>query len=400
MSTELIMPALSPTMEVGKLARWLVAEGDAVKAGDLLAEIETDKATMEVEAVDDGTLARIVVPEGTEGVAVGAVIALMGALGAAPATPLAAAVSKAVSPVPPIVEKPVARAGKTSPLARRIAIARDIDLDRLNGSGPGGKIVKMDLGLPDIAPARIAPPTVAPAMAYGPPPGIPHEVIELSGMRRTIARRLAEAKRTVPHFYLTVDCSLDELLALRGELNAGPANGDVKLSVNDFLIKALALALVMVPDANVQFAEDRMYRFGRADIAMAVAVEGGLLTPVIVDAAEKRLSTIARETKVLVALARDGKLKPEQYQGGTASISNLGMFGVKTIVPVINSPQGMILGIGAGEKRPCVIDDQLAIATMMSATGSFDHRAIDGAVGAEFMRAFKQLVENPLGILV
>lgn len=400
MPTELIMPALSPTMEVAKLARWLVAEGDTVKSGDLLAEIETDKATMEVEAVDDGTLARIVVAEGTEGVAVGAVIALMAGVDDAAVVPLADTVPRAASPASPIVVNAAARPGKVSPLARRIAIARNIDLDRLNGSGAGGKIVKMDLGLPDIVPAQIAPPTVAPATAHGPPPGIPHEVIELSGMRRTIARRLAEAKRTVPHFYLTVDCNLDALLALRGELNAGPANGSVKLSVNDFLIKALALALVMVPGANVQFSEDRMYRFGRADIAMAVAVEGGLLTPVIADAAEKRLSTIAKETQQLAALARDGKLKPEQYQGGTASISNLGMFGIKTIVPVINPPQGMILGIGAGEKRPCVIDDQLAVATMMSATGSFDHRAIDGAVGAEFMRAFKQLVENPLGILV
>jgi pyruvate dehydrogenase E2 component (dihydrolipoamide acetyltransferase) len=399
MSTELIMPALSPTMEVGKLARWLVAEGDTVKSGDLLPEIETDKATMEVEAVDDGMLARIVVAEGTEGVAVGAVIALMAGVDDAAVLPLAATVPRAASPALPIVVNALARPGKASPLARRIAIARNIDLDRLNGSGRGGKIVKMDLGLQDIAPVWVAPPTIAPATAYGPPPGIPHEVIELSSMRRTIARRLAEAKRTVPHFYLTVDCDLDALLALRSELNSGLANG-VKLSVNDFLIKALALALVMVPDANVQFAEDRMYRFARADIAMAVAVEGGLLTPVIADAAEKRLSTIAKEAKDLAALARDGKLKPEQYQGGTASISNLGMFGIKTIVPVINAPQGMILGIGAGEKRPCVIDDQLAVATVMSATGSFDHRAIDGAVGAEFMQAFKRLVENPLGILV
>jgi pyruvate dehydrogenase E2 component (dihydrolipoamide acetyltransferase) len=218
-------------------------------------------------------------------------------------------------------------------------------------------------------------------------------------MRKTIARRLAEAKQTVPHFYLTVDCNLDALLELREKLNATLVDCGVKLSVNDFLIKALALALAEVPGANVQFAGDRMYRFARVDISMAVAIEGGLITPVIADAANKRLSMIAREAKELAALARDGKLKPEQYQGGTASISNLGMFGIKEMVPVINPPQGMILGIGAGERRPYVVNDELAVATVLSATGSFDHRAIDGAVGAEFMRIFKQLVENPIGML-
>ena len=420
MPIELTMPALSPTMEEGKLARWLVAEGDSVKSGDLLAEIETDKATMEVEAIDDGTFSKIVVPEGTEGVKVGAVIALITATGrgaseSAPAkpevdrpakvaaitidTPPVAVSSPVVAPIVPAAMNNGTRQAKASPLARRIADAKGVDLRLVSGSGPGGKIVKVDLGLPDIAPAQSVPAATPPAPTYGPPAGIPHDVIELSGMRKTIARRLAEAKQTVPHFYLTVDCNLDALLELRGKLNATLADSGVKLSVNDFLIKALALALAEVPGANVQFAGDRMYRFARVDVAMAVAIEGGLITPVIVDAANKRLSTIAKEAKGLAALARDGKLKLEQYQGGTASISNLGMFGIKEMVPVINPPQGMILGIGAGERRPYVVNDELVVATVLSATGSFDHRAIDGAIGAEFMRVFKRFVENPIGML-
>lgn len=417
MPIELTMPALSPTMEEGKLARWLVAEGDSVKSGDLLAEIETDKATMEVEAIDDGTFSKIVVPEGTEGVKVGAVIALITATGAeafggAPVKPEADQPAKVaaiavdtlrIAESSPVVV-PVAmnnghRQAKASPLARRIAAAKSIDLSGVNGSGPGGKIVKADLGLPDAAPPPTARAATPPIPTYGPPTGVPHDVIELSSMRKTIARRLAEAKQTVPHFYLTVDCNLDALLELRGKLNATLADSGVKLSVNDFLIKALALALAEVPNANVQFAGDRMYRFDRVDVSMAVAIDGGLITPVIVDAANKRLSVIAKETKELAALARDGKLKPQQYQGGTASISNLGMFGIKEMVPVINPPQGMILGIGAGERRPYVVNDELAVATVLSATGSFDHRAIDGAVGAELMRVFKQLVERPMSML-
>jgi pyruvate dehydrogenase E2 component (dihydrolipoamide acetyltransferase) len=415
MPIELTMPALSPTMEEGKLARWLVAEGDSVKTGDLVAEIETDKATMEVEAIDDGTFSKIVVKEGTEGVKVGAVIALIIAKGAetsggAPAEPEARQPAKAAAVDAPAVTAssavvlPVAgntrdHQAKASPLARRIAGARGIDLRAVNGSGPGGRIVKADLGLPEAAPAQSVSIATPPIPAYGPPVGVPLAVIELSGMRKTIARRLAEAKQTVPHFYLTVDCNLDALLALRGKLNATLAESGVKLSVNDFLIKALALGLAETPGANVQFAGDRMYRFERVDISMAVAIEGGLITPIIVDAANKRLSIIAREAKELAALARAGKLKPEQYQGGTASISNLGMFGIKEMTPVINPPQGMILGIGAGERRPYVVNDELAVATVLSATGSFDHRAIDGAVGAEFMRVFKRLVENPIEML-
>jgi pyruvate dehydrogenase E2 component (dihydrolipoamide acetyltransferase) len=292
-----------------------------------------------------------------------------------------------------------AHQAKASPLARRIADAKGIDLRGVNGSGPGGKIVKADLGLPDAALAQSVPAATPPIPTYGPPAGVPHDVIALSGMRKTIARRLAEAKQTVPHFYLTVDCNLDALLELRAKLNAILADSGVKLSVNDFLIKALALALTEVPGANVQFAGDRMYRFGRVDVSMAVAIDGGLITPVIADAANKRLSTIAKEAKELAALARDGKLKPEQYQGGTVSISNLGMFGIKEMVPVINPPQGMILGIGAGERRPYVVNDELAVATVLSATGSFDHRAIDGGVGAELMRAFRSLVERPMAML-
>jgi pyruvate dehydrogenase E2 component (dihydrolipoamide acetyltransferase) len=318
---------------------------------------------------------------------------------AAVAAPAAVRSPPAECSAPPIAKDISARQTKASPLARRLAIAKNIDLGRVNGSGPGGKIVRADLGLPDVMPARMAPALAPSTSAYEPPAGVPHDVIQLSSMRKTIARRLAESKRTIPHFYLSVDCNLDALLKLRGDLNASLAERGVKISVNDFLIKALSLALVEVPGANVQFAEDRMYTFGRVDISMAVAVEGGLYTPVIVDAANKRLSTIAIDAKELVALAREGKLTPDQYQGGTASISNLGMFGIKEMVPVINPPQGMILGIGAGERRPWVINDELAIATVLSATGSFDHRAIDGATAAELMRAFKGYVENPIRML-
>jgi len=419
MPIELKMPALSPTMEEGKLARWLVAVGDSVRAGDLLAEIETDKATMEVEADEDGTLSEVLVVEGTEGVKVGEVIALMASAGEASpaaeraepkremrepapaAAPRAVQTSAAAATAQPI--KPVAlpSGGKATPLARRIAAANGIDLNALSGSGPSGKILKIDLGLPPVTPAirAAAAPAVEPPIAYGPPPDVPHAVIELSSMRKTIARRLSEAKRTVPHFYLSIDCNLDPLLALRQQLNADLAETGVKLSVNDMLMKALAVALAEVPDANVQFAGDRLYRFERVDISMAVAVDGGLITPIIADAANKRLSVIAREAKDLAARAREGKLKPPEFQGGTVSISNLGMFGIKEMLPVINPPQGMILGVGAGEKRPYVINDELTVATVMTVTGSFDHRAIDGATGAQLMGVFKRLVEKPIAML-
>ena len=465
MPIELKMPALSPTMEEGTLAKWLVKEGDSVAAGDLLAEIETDKATMEFEAVDEGTIARILVPEGTDEVKVGTVIALIAGEGeeaAAAAAPAASkepvakdggetgagqparegaappppAASKGINPVqhsedragaasPPAAPsrginpvqhsedsasaapRPKADVGdrlNASPLARRLAEQRGIDLAALTGSGPGGRIVKADVdsaagkGAPerreDAAPAA-AP---APAPVHG-VPDIPHEVVKLSNMRKTIARRLTESKQQVPHIYLTVDVRLDALLKLRGELNASLEPRGVKLSVNDLLIKALAAALIEVPECNVQYTGSELVTFQRADISVAVSIPNGLITPVIREADTKPLSRIAAEMKDLAARAREGKLRPEEYQGGTASLSNMGMYGISVFSAVINPPQGMIMAIGAGEKRPWVIDDSLQIATVMSATGSFDHRAIDGADGAQLMKVFKELCEAPLGLV-
>ncbi|WP_419814766.1 pyruvate dehydrogenase complex dihydrolipoamide acetyltransferase [Glacieibacterium sp.] len=437
---DITMPALSPTMETGTLSKWLVKVGDTVKSGDVLAEIETDKATMEVESIDEGTVAELLVGEGTEGVPVGQVIMRLSVEGeeatppaAAPAPAPAAAQAapapeSAGQPAPKAEEAPApapvashaAPAGdrvNASPLARRLAQAKGVDLTTVKGTGPNGRIVKADLNAgpagqaaqPQAAqpPAADPAPTAAPqdkpapvaAAASAPPAGVPAEAIKLSSMRKTIARRLTESKQTVPHFYLTVDVRLDALLKLRGDLNKSLEASGVKLSVNDLLIKALGLALVAVPDSNVQFAGDTLYKFGRADVSVAVAIPGGLITPVITDAANKRLSVIATEMKDLAARAKDGKLKPEEYSGGTASISNLGMFGIKQFDAVINPPQGLILAVGAGEKRPYVVDDALAIATVMSATGSFDHRAIDGAIGAQFMSAFKTLVEAPMSML-
>ncbi|WP_380872611.1 acetyltransferase component of pyruvate dehydrogenase complex [Sphingomonas sp. DBB INV C78] len=431
MPIELKMPALSPTMEEGTLAKWLVKEGDVVKSGDLLAEIETDKATMEFEAVDEGTIAKIVIPEGSEGVKVGAVIALIAgededAAAVAPkaekkaeapapkpepeVTAKAEAAPKAARTAAPVAAPAPAASGdrvKASPLARRLAQAQGLDLASVAGSGPNGRIVKADLagakatapGAPAAAPAAVQP-APAPVAAGGTPfASIPQQAIKLSNMRKVIAKRLTESKQTVPHYYLTIDCNLDALLRLRGDLNAGLEGRGVKLSVNDLLIKALGVALAEVPDANVQFAGDTLIKFERSDISMAVAIPGGLITPVITDVVNKPLSRIATEAKDLAARARDGKLAPEEYQGGTASISNLGMFGIKQFDAVINPPQGMILAVGAGEKRPYVVNDALSVATVMTATGSFDHRAIDGAVGAELMAAFKRLVEKPLGML-
>ena len=297
-----------------------------------------------------------------------------------------------------------------SPLAKRLAAAQGIDLAGVKGSGPNGRIVKADLegvtpGAAASAPvAAAAPVSAAPAPAPAAPTpipdfGIPHEAVKLSGMRKTIARRLTESKQTVPHIYLTVDIRLDALLKLRGELNAGLASRGVKLSVNDMLIKALGVALVQVPKCNVSFAGDTMLMYSRADISVAVSVPGGLITPIITDAGAKSISTVSTEMAALAAKAKDGKLQPHEYQGGTASLSNMGMMGIKQFEAVINPPQGMIMAIGAGEKRPYVVDDALAIATVMSATGSFDHRAIDGADGAQLMKVFKELVETPLGLV-
>jgi pyruvate dehydrogenase E2 component (dihydrolipoamide acetyltransferase) len=441
MPIELKMPALSPTMEEGTLAKWLVKEGDEVKSGDILAEIETDKATMEFEAVDEGTVAKILVPEGSEGVKVGAPIAILAgegedasaAAGAAPKAdtappappkappaPKADATPKEPSPPKAPVETPPAPAApaasrsegervKASPLARRLAQAQGIDLASVQGSGPGGRIVRADIDAA-VGKAPVAAPApggAAPAPALGthlvmPGPieqAIPHEEVKLSNIRKTIARRLTEAKQQVPHIYLTVDIQLDALLKLRSELNKGLEGRGVKLSVNDLLIKALATALIDVPECNVAFAGDHMLKYSRADISVAVSIPAGLITPIIVGADTKTVSAISTEMKELAALAKDGKLQPEQYQGGTASISNMGMMGIKQFEAVINPPQGMIMAIGAGEKRPYVINDSLQIATVMSATGSFDHRAIDGADGAKLMKRFKELVENPLGML-
>lgn len=443
MPIELKMPALSPTMEEGTLAKWLVKEGDEVKSGDILAEIETDKATMEFEAVDEGTVARILVPEGSEGVKVGAPIAILAGEGEdsaaaasaapkadtappippkappepkpdqtpkAPPRPQAAVETPAAPPQPAALPRSDGERIKASPLARRLAEAQGIDLSTLQGSGPGGRIVRADVDAaagrgPAAAPQPAAPPAAAPAIAtHAVMPGpieqaIPHEAIKLSNVRKTIARRLTESKQQIPHIYLTVDIQLDALLKLRAELNARLDSRGVKLSVNDLLIKALAQALIAVPECNVAFAGDQMLKYSRADISVAVSVPSGLITPIIVGADTKTVSAISTEMKELAGLARDGKLQPPQYQGGTASLSNMGMFGIKQFEAVINPPQGMIMAIGAGEKRPYVINDSLQIASVMSATGSFDHRAIDGADGAKLMKAFKELVENPLGML-
>jgi pyruvate dehydrogenase E2 component (dihydrolipoamide acetyltransferase) len=434
MSKTIQMPALSPTMEEGTLAKWLVKEGDTVSSGDLLAEIETDKATMEFEAVDEGIVAKILVAEGAEGVKVGTVIAIIAeegedvAAAAADGASADAAPAPKADPVPARAEaaapapkadavpaQPAAAAApasegrvKASPLARRLAEAKGVDLGTVAGSGPNGRIVKADLdgAAPTAKAAAPAAATPAPAAASPAPVaaaaqdfGIPHEVVKLSGMRKTIARRLTESKQQVPHIYLTVDIQLDKLLKLRGELNAGLASRNVKLSVNDMLIKALGVALIEVPECNVQFAGDQMLQFKRADISVAVSIPGGLITPIIADAGGKGVAAISTAMKDLATRAKEGKLKPEEYQGGTASLSNMGMFGIKQFEAVINPPQAMIMAIGAGEKRPFVVDDSLQIATVMSATGSFDHRAIDGADGARLMQLFKQLVENPIGML-
>jgi len=426
MAIELKMPALSPTMEKGTLAKWLVKPGDMVKPGDLLAEIETDKATMEFEAVDEGQVASLVVPEGTADVLVGTVIALLGESGEADPEPVLEEAEPAIAgpveaaPTPsdpaPTPPRPAPEAAaprtrlspaervKVSPLALRIAEAKGIDLNAIKGTGPNGRIVRADLGIgPLVAPRHDPVPqaiTAAAATVIAPPPaGVPVETVKLSSMRRTIARRLTESKQNVPHFYLTARCNLNALVKLRGELNASLAPRGIKLSVNDMLIKALALALVEVPDANVQFGGEDLHRFGRVDISMAVAIEGGLITPVIKGADTLSLSAIATQAKALAAKARDGRLTPEEYQGGTVSISNLGMFGIDEMFPVINPPQALILGVGAGVEQPWKVDGAIALATIVALTASFDHRAIDGAVAAQFMAALRGLVEEPVRLL-
>jgi pyruvate dehydrogenase E2 component (dihydrolipoamide acetyltransferase) len=441
MSIKILMPALSPTMEKGNLKRWLKEEGDSVKSGDVLAEIETDKATMEVEAVDDGVLAKILVPGGTDDVPVNKEIALIAEEGEDPKVlasnaPAATQSASAVTRVSPVVVASAshgeARAPPTtrpeaqgndrlfaSPLARRIASESGLDLAKVTGSGPHGRIVERDvkaaLTTPSAsvlafappraptAPASVAPLSEATIKQYFAPDSyveIPHDM-----MRKTIARRLVEAVNTIPHFYLSVDCEIDALLKLRGEINkAAPKAKDgapaYKISVNDMIIKALALALVAVPKANVTFTENAMLQHRHADVAVAVALPDGLITPVMRRADVLPLSTITHAMRDFTARAKQRKLTPEEYQGGVSAVSNLGMYGIKEFAAVINPPQSSMLAIGIGEERAIVKNGAIVAATMMSATMSFDHRAIDGATGAELVAAFKRSIENPLTILV
>jgi len=428
MPIEILMPALSPTMEEGTLAKWLVKEGDTVSSGDLLAEIETDKATMEFEAVDEGVVGKIMVAEGTEGVKVNAVIAVLledgesasdmstAAAEAPAAAPTPAPVAEAAAPAAiaptPAPVAPAAKDGNrvfASPLARRIAADKGVNLTTMTGSGPRGRIVKADVEGASAAPAAVsapAPTTVAmPASASADAVAKMYEdreytEIPLNGMRKTIAARLTEAKQTVPHFYLRRDINLDALLSFRGELNKQLAARDVKLSINDFIIKACALALQSVPDANAVWAGDRVFTLKPSDVAVAVAIEGGLFTPVLKDAEVKSLSTLSAEMKDLATRAKDRKLAPHEYQGGSFAISNLGMFGIDNFDAVINPPHGAILAVGAGKKKAMVgPDGDLVVATVMSVTLSVDHRVIDGALGALLLNAIVDNLENPMGML-
>ncbi|TPL51266.1 pyruvate dehydrogenase complex dihydrolipoamide acetyltransferase [Mesorhizobium sp. B2-4-6] len=458
MPINITMPALSPTMEEGNLSKWLVKEGDKVSPGDVIAEIETDKATMEVEAVDEGTVAKLVVPAGTEGVKVNALIAILAGEGedaAAAAKSGGSAAPKAEAPkadapkaeTPKEAPKPAAAAAASapakaepapvanghaagdrvfaSPLARRIAKDAGVDVTALTGSGPHGRVVKVDVeaaiasGGAQAAPAAKAPAGAPSAPAPATKPMSDDQVLKLfaegsyelvphDNMRKTIARRLVEAKSTIPHFYLTLDCELDALLALRTQLNAAAPmrktdKGEApayKLSVNDMVIKAMAMALMAVPDANASWTESAMVKHKHADVGVAVSIPGGLITPIIRHADEKTLSVISNEMKDLASRARSRKLKPEEYQGGTTAVSNLGMFGIKDFAAVINPPHATILAVGAGEERAVVKKGEIRIATVMSVTLSTDHRAVDGALGAELLGAFKRLIENPMGMLV
>ena len=425
MPTEILMPALSPTMEEGKLAKWLVKEGDTVQSGDLLAEIETDKATMEFEAVDEGVIGKILVAEGSENVKVNTAIAVLLADGesdadisapkaAAPVAATAPAQAAAASPAP-APAAPVAATGQrifASPLARRIAADKGIDLATLNGSGPHGRIVKADVEGATASVQAPASATAAPKAAASLPTGPSsdaiakiyadrdYQEIPLDGMRKTIAARLTEAKQTIPHFYLRRDIKLDALLSFRSQLNKQLEARGVKLSVNDFIIKACALALQAVPAANAVWAGDRVLQLKPSDVAVAVAIEGGLFTPVLKDSENKSLSALSSEMKDLAKRARDKKLAPHEYQGGSFAISNLGMFGIDNFDAVINPPHGAILAVGAGVKKPVVdANGDLAVATVMSVTLSVDHRVIDGALGAELLSAIVDKLENPMGML-
>jgi pyruvate dehydrogenase E2 component (dihydrolipoamide acetyltransferase) len=452
MPINILMPALSPTMEKGNLAKWLKKEGDKVKSGDVIAEIETDKATMEVEAVDEGTIAKILVPEGTQDVPVNDIIAVMAgdgedvkAAGAAPtpkaaaapaAQPTPAAAPAAAAPAPkPVAAAPAPQAAAapaaqangharvfSSPLARRLAKEAGIEIGRINGSGPHGRIVARDVadaksgkGLKAPAAAPSAGPGIAPMGAAAPgmsdkqilalfEPGS-YEVIPHDGMRRTIAQRLTASIQTIPHFYLTMDCDIGKLLAAREEINAAaPKDKEkkplYKLSVNDFVIKAMAIALQRIPNCNVSWTESGMLKHKHSDIGVAVAMPGGLITPIIRKAETKSLSTISAEMKDFAARARSRKLKPDEYQGGTTAVSNLGMYGIKDFTAVINPPHATILAVGTSEERAVVRAGKIEAAHIMSVTLSCDHRAVDGALGAELIGAFKMLIENPVMMMV
>ncbi|WP_137153677.1 pyruvate dehydrogenase complex dihydrolipoamide acetyltransferase [Rhizobium sp. FKL33] len=441
MPINITMPALSPTMEEGNLAKWLVKEGDTVKSGDVIAEIETDKATMEVEAVDEGVVAKLVVPAGTEAVKVNAVIAILAVDGedvaaaasgggavapkadAAPAPKAEAAPAAAQAPTAAApAAAPVAHGDRvfSSPLARRLAKEAGLDIKLISGSGPRGRVVKSDVekavstgGAKPVAAAPAAAPQAAAApLAKGMSedavlklfdPGS-YELVPHDGMRKTIAKRLQESKQTIPHFYVSVDCELDALLALRAQLNdAAPVKDGkpaYKLSVNDMVIKAMALALRDVPDANVSWTDQNMVKHKHADVGVAVSIPGGLITPIIRSAELKSLSAISNEMKDLGARAKSRKLKPEEYQGGTTAVSNMGMMGVKNFAAVVNPPHATILAVGAGEERVVVKNKQMVIAQVMTVTLSTDHRCVDGALGAELLGAFKRYIENPMGMLV
>jgi len=414
MAIQILMPALSPTMEEGTLAKWLVKEGDTVNSGDLLAEIETDKATMEFEAVDEGVIGKILVAEGTEGVAVNAPIAIlleedenvsaMDNIDDAPA-------SKAAAPKEPAKEKAAPKAAPlksgtrvfATPLARRIAADKGIDIASVTGSGPHGRIIKADL---EAAPAKAAQPAKAVIASSATSDSVKamyqdrkYEEVPLNGMRKIIAARLTEAKQTIPHFYLRRSIHLDKLMQARKEMNTVLEAGGIKLSVNDFIIKASARALQDVPDCNAVWAEDRILKLEPSDVAVAVAIEGGLFTPVLRDADKKTISELSIEMKDLAARARNKKLAPHEYQGGSFAISNLGMMGIENFDAVINPPHGSILAVGAGMKKPVVADDgSITTATVMSVTLSVDHRVIDGALGAQFLARLAQYLENPLAM--
>ena len=415
--TDILMPALSPTMEEGVLAKWHIKVGDTVSAGDVIAEIETDKATMEVEAVDEGEVLEILVEAGTEGVKVNTPIARLAGDDVAPA-PKKAEAAKPEAEAKPEPKPEKAEAAKAppapardgdrifaSPLARRIAAQNGVDLKSVKGTGPHGRIVKRDVegmkggtASASAAPAKGEPRQVLSLEQQGIAPGS-YDLVPLDGMRKAIARRLTDSFRDVPHFPLTIDCEIDGLLAARAQVNALLEPQGVKVSVNDFIMKAVAMALKAVPEANASYTPEGIAMHHHADVAMAVAIDGGLITPIIRKAETKSLAEIATESKDLARRARDRKLKPEEFQGGTFSVSNLGMFGIKSFASIINEPQGAIMSVGAGEKRPVVRGDSLAVATVMTVTLTCDHRVVDGAVGARFLQAFKPMIENPVTML-